>query len=131
MATHPYDLVIPCFANNAIVRPGVRLNALLVLRPIIITDIVASLFGPDRSAVTSEGEAYGVSANLKIGNDYILSSPVRIRPDKLHSKEAGTVQPVVAISSIPAFSELAPEVITYGDGAMGLCLYVIAQYVDP
>jgi hypothetical protein len=126
MATHPYDLVIPCFANNAVVQPGVRLNALLVLRPIVILDVVASLYEMDHSPP----DTYGVSATLKVGSTTLLSSPVRILPGNLNSKVAGTPQPVIAVPDIIAFTEIAPEVLAYGDGARGLCIYIIASFED-
>jgi len=122
----PYDIVIPLFAPNGGVRPGARLNSVRALRPCIITDVVGWLYGADESPAGTDG----VRVDVKVNSVSILSAPLRILPGVLHSKIAGTPQPVIASPNLALMDEIAPEVLAYGVGAHGLVVALITSTVD-
>lgn len=122
----PYDITIPLFAPNGIVRPGTRLNSVRPFRAITIVDVVAWLYGADNFSA-NPGE---IRVDLKMDSASILSSPVRIVPGQLHSKIAGTVQPVLTTTNVAAMQELVPDILAYGAAARGLCVGIVANLTE-
>lgn len=122
----PYDITIPLFPPNGIVRPGLRINSYRPARAITIYDVVGVLHGADSFSAAPGA----IQVGLKLDGTSILSAPVRITPGYLHSKIAGTVQPVLTTTSIAAMAELVPDILAYGDQARGLYLIILANLTE-
>ncbi|WP_428968087.1 hypothetical protein ACQR50_09295 [Sphingomonas sp. Xoc002] len=120
----PVDLILQCYADQAVVRVGSRLSPVRVARPLTITGIRASLVLADQSPA----ETGGLRMDVKVNGVSMLSAPLLIKPNQLSSRAAGTAQPVISAPAIPDDAEVSVDVVAEGLGARGLRVMLVGNY---
>ncbi|KQO51164.1 hypothetical protein [Sphingomonas sp. Leaf257] len=120
----PVDLILQCYADQAVVRVGSRLSPVRVARPLTITGLRASLVLADQSPV----ETGGLRLDVKVNGASMLSAPLLIKPGQLSSRAAGIAQPVISAPAIPDDAEISVDVVAEGLGARGLRVMLVGNY---
>jgi len=120
----PVDLILQCYADQAVVRLGSRLSPVRAARPLTISGIRGSLVLADQSPA----DTGGLRIDVKVNGVSMLSAPLLIKPGQLSSRAAGTAQPVISKPTIPDDAEISVDVVAEGVGARGLRVMLVGNY---
>ena len=120
----PVDLIMQCYADQAVVRVATRLSPIRVARPLTISGIRGSLV----VAGQSPSNAGDMRIDVKVNGVSMLSAPLLIKPGALSSRAEGTAQPVIATPAIPDDAEISVDVLAEGMGARGLRVMLVGNY---